>query len=282
MKPIAKTSVLRLQTIDENDRVWRSEPIVLGKPSGATKTFHVFERDLEKVSEITLDASLLDEPSYDFGAERGSVLSSPAGRAFWGILGGHVPQVTGFGTGESAYGNIVESYIKPDMPGWEDTAPTRIAGPDGRMALYFKGCESAALPQQLFPMFAGFELNFKVKPDVVEGTYALVGAGATACEVFMKDGVVLANYFAACRYARQQGSLVRAKGPQTPLVAGKWSRVRIVFDQNEFYVEVDGQKGKPVKASAYQHNARYTALGAANHHPCFFRGALSDLSFRVR
>ena len=282
MNPIAKTSVLRLQTVDENDRVWRSEPIALGKPSGATKTFHVFERDLEKVSEITLDASLLDEPSYDFGDERGSVLSSPAGRAFWGILGGHVPQVTGFGTGESAYGNIVASYVKPNMPGWEDTAPTRAAGPDGKTALHFKGCESAALPQQLFPMFAGFELNFKVKPDVVEGTYALVGAGTTACEVFMKDGIVLANYFAACRYARQQGSLVRAKGPQTPLVAGKWSLVRIVFDQSEFYVEVDGQKGKPVKASAYQHNARYTALGAANHHPCFFRGALSELSFRVR
>ena len=75
---------------------------------------------------------------------------------------------------------------------------------------------------------------------------------------------------------------MRVKGPQAPLVAGKWSQVRIVFDQSEFYVEVDGQKGKPAKASAYQLNARYTALGAANHHPCFFRGALSDLSFRVR
>ena len=131
-------------------------------------------------------------------------------------------------------------------------------------------------------MFAGFEVSFKVKPDVVEGTYALVGAGATAFEVYMKDGVVFANYFDACRYARQQGAIVKATGPSTPLVAGKWSTVRIVFDQSQFYVEVDGQRGKAVKASAYQHNARYTALGAANHNPRFFRGALADLAFRVR
>ena len=282
LKPVAKTSVLRLQTVDGNDRVWRSEPINLSVPSGTTKTFHVFERDLEKVSEITLDKSLLDEPSYDFGGERGSVLSSSSGRAFWGILGGRVPQVTGFGTGESAYGNIVASYVKPDMPGWDDSAPTRVAGPEGMTALHFKGCENAALPQQLFPMFAGFEVDFKVKPDVVEGTYALLGAGTTAFEVYMKDGIVLANYFSSRRYARQQGSLVRAKGPPTPLAIDKWSHVRIVFDQNEFHVEVDGYRGKPVKASACQLNARYTAIGAANHNPQFFRGSIADLKFQVR
>ena len=36
------------------------------------------------------------------------------------------------------------------------------------------------------------------------------------------------------------------------------------------------------EATAYQHNARYTAIGAANHNPQFFRGAIADLSFRVR
>ena len=283
MKPIAKTSVLRLQTIDENDRVWRSEPVALSIPTGATKIFHVFERDLENVSKITLDESLLDEPSYDFGSERGSVLSSLSGRAFWGILGGHVPQVTGFGTGESIYGNMPAESIKPGMPGWDDSAPVRIDGPDGMTALHFKGCENAALPQQLFPMFSGFEVEFKVKPDVVEGTYALLGAGSTAFKILMKDGIVSADYFSACRYARQRWPLVTAYGPQTPLATGKWSSVRIVFDQHDFYVEVDGCRGKPVKASAYQHNACYTAIGAdGGRNPKFFRGAIADLGFRVR
>jgi hypothetical protein len=94
------------------------------------------------------------------------------------------------------------------MEGWDDSAPTRVAGPDGKTALHFKGCENAALPQQLFPMFAGFEVEFDAKPDVTDGTYALVGAGATAFEVYMKGGVVQANYFDACRYARQQGAIV--------------------------------------------------------------------------
>jgi len=282
MKPIAGTSVLRLQTVDENDRVWRSEPVSFYAPSGTTKTFHVFERDLEKVSEVTLDANLADEPTYDFGGERGSILSSPAGRAFWGILGGRVPQATGFGTGETSYGNIIALYVRPGMEGWDDSAPTRVAGPDGKTALHFKGCENAALPQQLFPMFAGFEVTFDVKPDMVDGRYALIGAGATAFEVYMKDGIVQANYFDACRYARQQGAIVRAFGPTKPLAVGKWSHVRITFDQHEFCVSVDGVRGEPVKASAYQHNARYTAIGAANHNPLFFRGALANLSFRLR
>ena len=282
MKPIANTSVLRLQTIDENERVWRSEPVTFYAPCGETKTFHIFERDVEKVSEITLDRNLFAEPSYDFGGERGSILSSPAGRAFWGILGGFVPQATGFGTGETSYGNVVQMYIKPGMPGWDDSAPTRVEGPNGGTALHFKGCENAALPQQLFPMFAGFEVDFDVRPDVVEGTYALVGAGATAFEVYVKNGQVQANYFDACRYAWQYGSLRRAYGPPAALAPGKWSHVKAVFDQSELYVEVDGVRGKPVKASAYQHNARYTAIGAANHNPLFFRGAIANLSFRLR
>ena len=58
--------------------------------------------------------------------------------------------------------------------------------------------------------------------------------------------------------------------------------MKAVFDQSELYVEVDGVRGKPVKASAYQHNARYTAIGAANHNPLFFRGAIANLSFRLR
>ena len=282
MKPIAGTSVLRLQTVDENDRVWRSEPVTFYSPSGAMKKFHVFERDVEKVSEIALDANLAIEPSYSFDDARGSVLSSSAGRAYWGILGGFATQATGFGTGETQYGNAVALYVNPKMAEWDDSAPTRVAGPDGGVALHFKGCENAALPQQLFPMFAGFEVEFKVRPDVVVGQYALVGAGATAFEVYMRDGVVFANYFDACRYARQQGAIVKATGPAKPLEVGKWSSVRVVFDQSEFYVEVDGVRGKTVKASAYQHNARYTAIGAANHDPKFFRGSFSGLSFRLR
>ena len=283
MKPVSKTSVLRLQTLDANDRVWRSDPVALFGLTGSAKTFHVFERDEERVSEVTLDAGLVAEPTYDFGAERGSVLYSSAGREFWGILGGRVPQVTGFGAGETHYGNSLIFHIGTSTPGWDDSAPTRTSGPGGSVALHFAGGENAALPQQILPMFAGFEVAFLVRPDFVDGTYALVGGGGTACDVFLKDGVVMANYFDACRYARQSGAVVEALGPDSRrLVAGRWSRVRVVFDQREFFVEVDGVRGKPVKASAYQHNARYTALGAANGKPRFFRGAIAELSFSLK
>jgi hypothetical protein len=281
-KPLHKASVLRLQTIDENDRVWRSEPFTFYSPSGMKKTFHVYERDSSRVTELSLDENLVDEPSYDFGDERGSVLYSPAGRGFWGIMGGRVPQVTGFGTGESGYGNIVTQYVLPTMKDWEDSAPTRVEGSDGGKALHFKGCESAHLPQQVIPAFAGFEIEFMVKPDTVAGKQALLGSGACGLEIFMENGVVNAAYFVAERYANHVGSLVKAYGPKTPLAPGKWSKVRVTFDQKEFHVEVDGVSGKVVQASGYQHNPRYTAIGAANRHLNWYRGAIADLKIKLK
>jgi hypothetical protein len=224
----------------------------------------------------------VDEPTYDFGDERGSVLYSPAGRGFWGILGGRVPQVTGFGTGESSYGNIVTQYVTPTMKDWEDSAPTRVEGPDGGKALHFKGCESAHLPQQVIPAFAGFEIEFMVKPDTVAGKQALLGSGACGLEIHMENGIVNATYFVAERYATHVGSLVKAYGPETQLVPGRWSKVRVTFDQKEFRVEVDGVSGKVVKASGYQHNPRYTAIGAANRHLNWYRGAISDLKIKLK
>ena len=281
-KPLHKASVLRLQTIDENDRVWRSEPFTFYSPSGRKKTFHVYERDSSRVTELSLDENLVDEPSYDFGDERGSVLYSPAGRGFWGIMGGRVPQVTGFGTGESGYGNIVTQYVLPTMKDWEDSAPTRVEGPDGGKALHFKGCESAHLPQQVIPAFAGFEIEFMVKPDTVAGKQALLGSGACGLEIHMENGVVNAAYFIAERYANHVGAIVKAYGPERPLVPGRWSKVRVTFDQREFRVEVDGVSGKVVQASGYQHNPRYTAIGAANRHLNWYRGAISNLKFKLR
>ena len=281
-KPLHKASVLRLQTIDDNDRVWRFEPFTFYSPSGRKKTFHVYERDSSRVTELSLDENLVDEPTYDFGDERGSVLYSPAGRGFWGILGGRVPQVTGFGTGESSYGNIVTQYVTPTMKDWEDSAPTRVEGPDGGKALHFKGCESAHLPQQVIPAFAGFEIEFMVKPDTVAGKQALLGSGACGLEIHMENGIVNATYFVAERYATHVGSLVKAYGPETQLVPGRWSKVRVTFDQKEFRVEVDGESGKVVKASGYQHNPRYTAIGAANRHLNWYRGAISDLKIKLR
>jgi hypothetical protein len=281
-KPLHKASVLRLQTVDENDRVWRSEPFTLFTPSGKKKTFHVYERDVNKVTKLTIDENLVDEPAYDFGDERGSVLYSSAGRGFWGIMGGRVPQVTGFGTGESGYGNIITQYVTPSMKDWEDSAPTRITGPNGGFALHFKGCESAHLPQQVIPAFAGFEIEFMARPDSIEGKQTLLGSGACGFEIHMEKGIVHATYFVAERYANHIGALVKAYAPNTPLPTGKWSKVRVVFDQTEFYVEIDGVRGKVVKAGGYQHNPRYTAIGAANRHLNWYRGAISDLKFKLK
>ena len=40
--------------------------------------------------------------------------------------------------------------------------------------------------------------------------------------------------------------------------------------------------GKVVRASGYQHNPRYTAIGAANRHLNWYRGAIADLKIKLK
>ncbi|MBQ3098281.1 MAG: hypothetical protein IJC66_08995 [Kiritimatiellae bacterium] len=40
--------------------------------------------------------------------------------------------------------------------------------------------------------------------------------------------------------------------------------------------------GGTVQASGYQHNLRYTAIGAANRHLNWYRCAISDLRIRLK
>ena len=282
LKPVSKTSVLRIQTVDANERVWRSKPFVFfAGPRQGPRRITVFERDEERVGEVTLDGSLVDgDLAWDFGPDRGSVIAANAGRAFWGTAGGRVPQVTGFGRGESGYGDCITQYVSPSTPGWEDSAPTRERLADGRWALAFKNAEYASLPQQLVPIFSGWEVEFDICPDETDGTYGLFGCGACGVEFRLVKGEPTVSVFSACRYARQQGAIVTARGPS--VAAGRWSHVKAVCDQRTLVLSVDGVVGKPVAYSGYMHNQRTSALGALNHGPNFYRGKIAGLKIKVR
>ena len=272
MKPPCGSDVLRMQIIDGHGNVWRGSPLVLERPAGKLRKFHVFERDEGRVSELAVDACRAEEPEYRFDQTRGSVVWTESGRHLSGILAGPATLVTGIGQGESCYGDTLARYLKGDAPDILDNAPKAAKGPDGGPALLFDGTDYLMLPQQLAPRFSGFEIEVDVCPDSLYGVQSLVDAGNAAYRFFLRDGVPEAEMW---------GVPQNPRGPSR-LKTGEWSRVRLAFDQSALTVYVDGRPGEPVPFSGCQYQARYTAVGGANRLVNFFRGRLANLRFRLR
>ena len=282
-KPIDDNCVLRLQVIDKNDRVWRSAPYqFFRRKTGKTVAFTVFERDEERVHRVALDESLVPaEIAYDFSPTRGSVVAANGlGRAYWGILGGYVPQVNGIGRGESDYGNALAIHINTSVPDWQDSAPTYVAEDDGSYSVHFKGAEYGTFPQQLVSMYSGWEVEMDVFPESAEGNQALFGCSGVGSNIYLDKGVPTVYYFSACDYARQSGSVKKATGPA--LSVGQWNKLRVTFDQKSLQVETNGRRGDPRPFSGYMHQQRYTSMGGENHSLWFFRGKMKNLRIRVK
>ena len=280
MRPKDAASVLRMQIVDVNDRVWRGCPSSLFRPSGEKRTVSVFERDEERVTDLTLDAALVPDIAYDFDPSRGSVVWSDKGLSYCGILGGGVSLVSGIGRGESCYGDTIARYLTPKMPGADNNVPAVVDGPDGRRALEFKDCAYVMLPQQLVSKFTGFEISLDVNPDDLNGVQTLVDSGNAAYTFQLKDGVPEFYIFNTVSYAKMTSSQIRARGSK--LKAGEWNNVKVTFDQRMLWITVNGEEGRRIPASGSQLQSRYTAIGAANRQLNFFRGRISGLSFKVR
>ena len=274
-----RSPVLRLQAIDENLRIWRMPAIELASSSDGSKVrkFHVFERDLDTVSEVSLPENRLDDVAYDFAAAaRGGVLWGGC-RDLSGLLGGSVAMVCGYGNGASLYGNLLTREMNVKMPDWDKSVPARTA--DGSTA--FKGSAFACLPWSIIPPFAGFELVLDVKPDCFGRCQALLaGSHANFSLVIQPDGTPEAAF--------QLGNLIdcgktmnrNVRGPA--LKTGVWNRIRLIFDQKTAILSVDGVAGEPVAFSGYEYYPSTFVIGSRARRPAFFGGELKNLSIKVR
>ncbi len=282
LKPGLPRSILRLEAVDEDYHVWRSKPFVCGHDTGVKVPFHVYERDDDRVSSIAVDSSRVPQATYTFEPSRGSVVSCVGGRNLWGILCGCVPLVTGFGQGESGYGNTGVMALPRNAAGWEKSAPEYVRESDGTWALKFSGCSYANLPQQIWPVQTGFTLEMTVNPDDVTRRQGLLNSGPTSSGVYIEKGRVFARFFLRNRFMRVSGRAAPVTVPGPGIAAGRWQTVRVVYDQSTAHVEVDGVKGEPVAVSGDIFYPLYTAIGAGVKDTEFFAGRMKSLSFNLR
>ena len=279
LKPGLKRSVLRMETVDEDYHVWRSRPVVCGKPAGSMKKLHVFERDEYRVSEVAVDESRAPVLDYSFEPSRGSVVACSAGRNLWGVLGGCVPLVTGFGQAESGHGDSAHLAISAKTPGCEKRAPDFVKEPDGSWSLRFSGCSHIGLPQQIWPVQCGFALEVDVNPDAVDGKRAVISTGGTSSSLYIKDGRAYAHFFLRNRFMLESGlaASVTVEGPRVE--AGRWQTLRVVCDQRKAWVEVDGVRGAEVPVSGDLFYPLYTSVGAEKGSG-FFSGRIRRLKIK--
>lgn len=270
--------VLRLQTVDASYRIWRSPAIELGAVAGGERrTIHVYERDLDRVSAVTLPAGRLEEFAYDFRAGEGAVLPNCSRRRNQaGLLGGSVGLVSGIGQGASLYGNLLMRQMKTSEPNWDDSVPRRT-----HEGLVFTNCTFACFPEQIIPTFAGFSLELMVKPRTFGRRMGvLAGSHASFSLEIGADGVpeAICQFGPYVDFMRPMNRDV--KGPA--LKVGEWNRLRYVFDGTAASLEVNGVKGEERTFTGYEYYSGTFVLGGLVRPLAFFDGEIAAMRIRLR
>ena len=261
-KPSSPLSILRLRLIDENYRIWHSSDVPqFLEPTGRKIAFHVCERTSdETVRRISLDSSRFVSLDYAFDGMHGDVLYSGPFNDMPFALGGSASLVSGVGRGESGYGNAIgwAGSALCSAPEFAKTAPMRTSG----NALAFDGCSYASLPLQAVPVFAGFELEMKIKPCIQKSAVTVFDTGPLGM-TFMLNNCVPSVFFSQGGKMGRVGKN-RAEGDTIggpALRANEWNVVRIVFDQVSAFIEVDGVKGEVKPLSGWRYNPRAGGVG---------------------
>ena len=265
-KPLEKASVLRLQAIDEDYRVWRGAARTVYRPTGSSVVFSVFDRDSGKTETVKADAGLVEDVMCDIDDRTDSALRLGTGRMLSGMVGASVSFAQGFGRGPGHNGNPFRENI-----GYYSALP-----PGKRMPKTGWGC----LSHQCVPGFAGFELQMRVKPAGFGEVQGLYGSGNCGLDVVIeKDGSVNATFARGRSFLREKGGInVVVRGPT--LKDGEWNDVRVATDRHTAWVEVNGVRGNAVPYSDYFFNQRIGLFGATLGKANFFKGEISFLSVK--
>ena len=260
VEPGDAKSLFSLRAIDKSGRVWCGAAISIRKPSGKNLAVPVYDRETRKCVTVTADESHFVQHMFDFSPGRGSVVPNSAGRKYWGILNSFIPLVSGFGSGMYSYGSLPARTL---MKCHSLDIPRRTKEPEGFWSLEFKNGSHLALPLQIMPYYAGFRMSMKIRvTEHFPQRQTIFSSGPNGVSLQILNGKLKAACFSDQDYfASERGSL-QAAFPQA-LEPGKWHTVTFERDGKEFWLAVDGVKGKstPFCGSILRHMAGCLGMG---------------------
>ena len=264
-----------LQTVDAKYRIFRTKKVSLWKPSGKMQKFHVFSMAENRRKAVYADQDLLKTVTWDFSGKRGSVIPSSAGKRWHGILSGYVPLVTGFGSGERAYGNNVRRVLTQKFIAEPTPVQTNENGFD---VLTFAGNQYLSLPMGMIPPYAGFKIEMEIFVEKkYAGFQALLTDTRQAFTLGVQNGVprifLFRNQFAETYGSKE--AFVNSSG--IPLKLNSWNRITVYSNQQTAWIEVNGIPGEAVASDGYHRYPRATSVGGSDLGE-FFHGKIRNLS----
>ena len=276
----AKKSVFSLRVIDQRGNTWRGGVKSLYVPSGKMKEFNVYDLSAKEAIKVTADENLLTPFTFDFSCERGTVIATPAGRKYFGMINACTPLASNIGIGGSRYGSLPFDALA-DTKGEFPILPRQTRESDGNWSVGFDRLAHISLPMQVVPMHAGYKIKMKL---FVEKHYSaeqyIFGSGSHGFMLSVKNGILSAKMFLGNLYYSGKASIVTAKSG-IKLVPGKWNDVEISFDQQNFTVKLNGKSGIPVQVSGYQMRPKAGVIGSGESRKGYFTGKIKELSIEA-
>ena len=285
MKPWNPMTLLRLQAVDENYRVWRGKAVVRTAPSGKKVVFSVYDQIDKARREVSAPASRVVRLSYDFSKTDDDAYYSSYWRNLPLVSGGGVGLLTYVGSGDAReYGNAL-GVRRPNLcalPGCEQTRAVPYKEEDGTTTLSFDGCSFASVPVKAMSSHAGFSISMRLLPLGMKGEEGLLDSDHMGLRLYLKDGVPNMSLSLQNEYARRgiddpQGPTLT--GPR--LRKGEWNDLKVNMDQRHAWIEVNGVSGERVPCMGNTHNPAAMAFGVKFSGLGFFHGRLASLSFDV-
>ena len=275
--PDLKVSVMQLQLIAPDGKIWRSAPLLTAPPAANKKEAVVFSETLNKPVKVTVPTNLIPNLHYEWGDAKGLIVPVDAGRTLWGVRGGYIDLATlrVGGYGNSSQGTPPTTILAQVF--WKNSnqlAPTLEKLPDGRNMLYFSGDgEHIAFPTGTIPRRAAFTIQFSIKPiNTAKKQFILSNrsnAPGLLQHIFLENGTLqgLITNDGFRNYEFNSGIALKEN---------EWNTVKIIYDQTTILFVVNGVVGKRIPAPGPGPYDVPLMLGTWGEKP--FTGWIGDLS----
>ncbi len=285
--PVNEDSMILLQAVAVDGRIWRSTPRFLKKiDREKVKRIRVWSETEDKSVTVDVPAELVPDLHVSVDTSYGSIVPTGSNRASWGIRGGFTEQFLEHCGMDGTYGNLLACHLNwpPQYckywQGENDFVPQLVDG-----AWKFNGAGAhLQFTQEFLPRRADYTLEFEIKPDDLEKKQLIFDS----TPYFWGDSYLW-------NLTLLPGGEMRMNINGEPLINSGlklkkdvWSRVRIHnFRDSGVLFEVDGEKNFiPVKFKPMINICTFVIGGRFSHdykgkyRNFYFKGEMRNISVK--
>ena len=237
--------IFALRAVSMEGKVWWSAPHIVKKAGSTEPGLVTVSADPMGAYDLAVEKNRIPHVKYRFDPEiAGNILTTDAGREFYGNIGGYdlVP------TGYEGYHCSVYSIPYSFRTKWQNGrkfVPKYEKLADGSWCLNFTGKgEFVGFPPSLFPQRAGYTVKFEFMPlDVDTDQVYFVHAEHDIAGFRLRTE----DYRLVLDFYRRQAAGADGKESRKVFktnldpVEGKWNKIEFKYDMNKVYITLNGK-----------------------------------------